>query len=584
MLNPLKKMVKLNIPLSDINYHPPDIGISFKWNQLQLLIPYHRLPIKASIGSLLEEFKNSLEGTGDIDIHLECHLFTFNIEIMEVKINKVVIQRFTDFISSIERIVNQIKAQINGESLNLEKGQIILYQNGFQYDDSKVHRILEKIINSLPPRKIVEKLHFPLSNLSYHSKGIRFFNKNTQFEVEKNKLPVEVGPAMERIKNNFTGDITFHIETAYLQRWDTNQGQLQSGAATREIKEIEISPNVPGIFKTLRGQFITESIKELINDATISLESVKRILEDWGLNLKHQEIGYQLISSIIPWTEEKDFKVPLKNVFYHDDGIVVPVAERNIRISAKNLSFETNQLFENIKQSFEGYINIHVYQFLQFVWDKEKEQLKIEKKKSLKIKISMDDATINRLRKIYWLYVEKGVDISDDNRNIDQYKAETPGIKENIEEVETMETDAAEEINKAARNPEEKPGQEYPLIDLPKAVDHIPISQLKNKDYDPQCIHRLEKMADQIYMTSHDLWFRIGDRLIWEQPENDSRTYIFKWPDEDLEFFVCKIWAMELREIREEKDENGYITRINHIPDDVLRWERNLKRALKKKV
>lgn len=583
MFNPLKKKIKLKIPLSEIFYHDPDIGISFQWNQLQLLIPYHRLPIKASIGLLLEEFKTSLHNKGTITIYLDCHRLTFNIEITDVKISKAVIQRFSDFTSRIEGIVKQIKSLVEKDSLNLEKTQIVLYQNGFQFDDSQVHRILIKIINSLPPRKIMEKLPFPLSHLNYNSKGIRFYNKDTQFEVEKNKLPVEVGPALERIKSNFTGDITFHIETSYLHRWDTGQGRLQVGQISREVKDIEVSPGIPQIFKTMRSQFIIESAKGLINDASISLDSVKNLLEEWGLNLKHQEIAYELVSNITPWTEEKDINVPLKEITYHDDGIVVPVADQNMRISARNLSFETNQLLENIKQTFEGYIKIHVYQSLQFAWDEEKEQLTIERKKAVKIKMSIDDETVNRLKKIYWLYIEKGVEISTDSTLLDQYEYPPDVSLDKAEELTVIETIAADHTIETQIPEEPVQKQEESFMDLPRPVKQVPLSELTNKDYDAKCIHILEKMADQIYMTTQDLWFRIGDRLIWERPEKDSATHIFKWPEEDLEFLVGKIWIADLREIREHKEETGYITRVNHTQDDVSRWARYLKRALKKK-
>jgi hypothetical protein len=584
MLNLLKKKIKLKIPLSEICYHDPDIGISFHWNQLQLLIPYHRLPIKASIGPLLEEFKTSLHGKGTIAIYLECHRLTFNIEITDVKISKAVIQRFSDFTSRIEGIVKQITSLVEKDSLNLEKTQIVLYQNGFQFDDSQVHRILTKIINSLPPRKTMEKLPFPLSHLSYNSKGIRFYNRDTQFDVDKKKLPVEVGPAMERIKNNFTGDITFHIETSYLHRWDTGQERLQVGQISREVKDIEVSPGIPRIFKTLRSQFIIESIKERINAASISLDAVKNLLEEWGLNLKHQEIAYELVSNIAPWTQEKDINVPLKDITYHDDGIVVPAADQNMRISAGNLSFRTNQLLENIKQTFEGYIKIHVYQSLQLAWDEEKEQLTIEKNKAVKVKMSMDDETVNRLKKIYWLYIEKGVEISTDSTLPDQHQYPADESPQKTEEPGLLDTDAVDHTIETQTTEEPVREKEESFMDLPRPVEQVPLSELTNKDYDAKCIHILEKMSDQIYMTTQDLWFRIGDCLIWERPEKDSATHVFEWPEEDLEFFVGKIWIADSHEIREHKEETGYITRINHIPDDVSRWERYLKRAVKKKT
>jgi len=586
MLNPFKKKIKLNIPLAEILYHDPDIGISFHWNRLQVLIPYHRLPIKASIGPLLEEFKTSLQGKGNIAIYLECHRLTFNIEITDVKINKAVIRRFSDFTSRIEGIVKQITSLVEKDSLNLEKTQIVLYQNGFQFDDSQVNRILTKIINSLPPKKTMEKLPFPLSNLNYNSKGIRFYDRNTQFEVEKNKLPVEVGPAMERIKSNFTGDITFHIETSYLHRWDTGQGRLQVGQISREVKNIEVSPGIPRIFKTIRSQFIMESIKKLINDASISLDSVKNLLEEWGLNLKHQEIAYELVSNIAPWTEEKDINVPLRNITYQDDGIVIPAVNQNMRIAAKNLSFKTNQLLENIKQTFEGYVKIHVYQTLQFAWEEEKQQLTIDKKKAVKIKMSMDDDTVNHLNKIYWLYIEKGVEVSATTTMPDQSVYPPGESSPKTGELELIETAASEDSIEIHTKTTEAPGHNSgePFIDLPKPINQVPLSELTNKDYDAKCIHILEKMADQVYMTTQDLWFRIGDRLIWERPEKDSATIIFKWPEEDLEFFVGKTWSADLPEIKEHKEETGYITCVNHTPDDVSRWERYLKRAMKKKV
>lgn len=584
MLNPLKKKIKLKIPLSEICYHDPDIGISFHWNQLQLLIPYHRLPIKASIGPLLEEFKTSLHGKGTIAIHLECNRLTFHIEITDVKIGKAVIHRFSDFTSRIEGIVKQITSLVEKDSLNLEKTQIVLYQNGFLFDDSQVHRILTKIINSLPPRKTMEKLPFPLSHLNYNSKGIRFYNRNTQFEVDKKKLPVEVGPAMERIKSNFTGDITFHIETSYLHRWDTSQERLQVGQISREVKDIEVSPGIPRIFKTMRSQFIIESIKEQINATSISIDAVKNLLEEWGLNLKHQEIAYELVSNIAPWTEEKDINIPLKDITYLNDGIVVPVADQNMRISAKHLSFRTNQLFENIKQTFKGYIKIHVYQSLQFLWDEEKEQLAIERKKAIKIKINMNDKTVNQLKKIYWLYIEKGVEISTDSTLLNQSQYPVDESPQKTEEPELIYTDTADHTIETQTNEEPVQDKEESFMDLPRAVEQVPLSELTNKDYDAKCIHILERIADQIYMTTQDLWFRIGDRLIWERPEKDSATHIFEWPEEDLEFFVGKIWIADLQEIRKHKEETGYITRINHTSDNVSRWERYLKRAIKKKT
>jgi hypothetical protein len=199
--------------------------------------------------------------------------------------------------------------------------------------------------------------------------------------------------------------------------------------------------------------------------------------------------------------------------------------------------------------------------------------------------MSMDDETVNRLKKIYWLYIEKGVEINIDSPLPEQYQYLADESSLQVEEPELVETVTTTEHTIETQTTEE-PGQkkENSFMDLPRPVDQVPLAELTNKDYDAKCIHILEKMADQIYITTQDLWFRIGDRLIWERPEKDWATHIFEWPEEDLEFFVGKTWIADLREIRENKEETGYITRVNHTPDDVSRWQRYLKRAIKKRV
>ena len=579
MLSLLKKKIKLDVPLAEISYHAPDAGISFQWNRLRLLIPYHRLPLTASLGSLLEEFKTVLEG--DLTLWLECRRFTLDIEIIEVKVTEEVIHRLSGITSRIEDVVKQIKSLVEQESLTLEKAQIILYQKGFQFDDSHVHRILVKIIDSLPPRKIVEQLPFPLAHLNYDARGIRFYSKNTRFEVEKNKLPVEVGPAVERIKSNFTGDITFHIETTNLQQWDSSQGQLQTGQVSREVKNIEVDATIPRLFKALRNQLVRDAIKQSIDNRSISMDSIKSLLEGWGLDLKHREIAKELISTTPPWTQEKDLNVPLKDILYHDDGIAVPVAGQNMRISSNNLAFTTHQQLEEIKHRFEGYLKIHVFEPFQLAWDEEKEQLTIERQKAVKIKLTIDDETIEQLKKAYRRYIEKVVEPDVENAAPDQPGPAADPLA-HASETTAADKDTKDTAVETAVEPTLEKAAEF-IVDLPRPVSKIPAAELENKAYHVESIHILEAMADRIYMTTQDLWFRIGDRLVWERPVKDSATYIFQWPEEELEFFVGKIWVAELQEIREDRESSGYITRVYRKLEDLARWKKNLKRAINKK-
>ncbi len=132
-----------------------------------------------------------------------------------------------------------------------------------------------------------------------------------------------------------------------------------------------------------------------------------------------------------------------------------------------------------------------------------------------------------------------------------------------------------------ARSQEENNNREIELIpDLPTLINTVPLSELENQKYHPECIRILEGIANQIYMTTRDLWFRVGDRLIWERSEPGSATYIFRWPEEDLGFFVGKIWVSTLEEIRKDKENTGYLAKVSHIPRDIPQWEDKIKQAL----
>jgi hypothetical protein len=162
--------------------------------------------------------------------------------------------------------------------------------------------------------------------------------------------------------------------------------------------------------------------------------------------------------------------------------------------------------------------------------------LAIEKKKAIKIRISIDENTLHRLEKIRRLYIQL---------------------------CEKMDPFTAKKVLK-------------PLT----PVRTVPASYLESKPYDPECIRILESIADKIYMTDRDLWFRIKNRLVWERAEFGAATYIFEWPGEEIEFFIGRIWVSELQDIRRDP-ESGYVNRVIHTPEDVSQWEWNLKKRLR---
>ena len=97
--------------------------------------------------------------------------------------------------------------------------------------------------------------------------------------------------------------------------------------------------------------------------------------------------------------------------------------------------------------------------------------------------------------------------------------------------------------------------------------------------YDRECIGLLQEMAEKVFVTGQDLWFRIGRCLVWERPIFAAATYIFRWPQEDLKLFIARIWISELKDIRRKKEECGYVTRVMH--KDVDGWKSNLERGIR---
>ena len=567
MVNLLRKKIKLKIPLSEIFYHSSEV--MFQWNNIRLTVPYGNFPLKVPYGALFEEFKVSFQG--EVAIYLECHRLSFHIEILDVKVTEDVLRKFTGVASHIEEVVEKIRSWASRDSLTFDLARTLLRHGGFEYDDNKTHRILAEIINSLPPEQITEKVPFPPSHLNYHSRGIQFLYKNVHYEVEKNKLPLEVGPAIEEIKTNFTGNITFHIDILYLRKWDPGQGQLHIGQVKQEVKAVEVNPYILQGFKAMRSQFISDSIKKLIEDAsisTISIETVESLLKKWGLDLTHEETAQYVVSTIPPWTVEKDVNVPLKDVIYRDDAILVPIEGENMKIPGRNLPVKTDHQVEEFKHFIDGHINIHIYRPFQFVWDQADRQLAFDKKRAVKIKINIDEEAREQFKRVCWVYIEMGAEITPSGSSEDQTQP------------------VGDEAVPAGEVEDAFPGKtrKEEILDLPRPVDKIPSAELTAGGYDAQFIRVLEDMAHKTYMTSKDLWFRIDNRLIWERPELRKATYIFEWPEEELEFFIAKIWASGLPDLRKDKEGTGYIGRVNHTPRDVSRWENNLKRILEKKV
>jgi hypothetical protein len=311
--------------------------------------------------------------------------------------------------------------------------------------------------------------------------------------------------------------------------------------------------NLLNPLKSILYKMVCDSIKELIaRKSNVSIDEVGSLLSEWGLSLKNREAGKRIQRHVPPWTEEEHAIVTLKDVTYKNSNIVFPLDERRISLGAKLLPFATSAVLEEIKDIFEGNLEILHDMTLSFGWDSELDQLKIVRKYKLK-SISTDDASLKLFERIHEL----------------KQRLSLPKLKAFLSDIP--------KVSKPVKGQKE-------TKEKAKAVTR---SSKVDLGYDTRCIDILINMQDECYITNRDFWFKIGDVLIWEEPRRSKATYIFKWPEEPLPMFIFMIRTMirvsSLEVVREypgKKDPaSGYKDKVIH-DKNISNWEKNLKNKI----
>ena len=527
-----KRQIVHTIPLAQAYFRPG--GVEFIWNGVRLCIPYNEFPVKSPLPpALVEEFKSEFKG--DMDVTLVFEWLSACIEIKEIRIEDQVLRGINDVISRITELLEGIQSEAKQKSLSLAASRRLFGQKGFQYNDDKLHSILSLVVNQMPVQRDSKEVPVPLSQLEYHAGGIRFPHAGVQLEVTRDKLPFEVGPAVNSAKGRFEGELILQVETGFMCAWEADKEKIVIGYLGQEANQRSTEPATLGKFKDLRGKIICTAIEKL-DKTGITIDQVEKILQGWGLDLKHEEIADRITKTIPCWTRTTEFCVRLKDVGYHDDKIIVVSGGEELTIWASGLRFKTDRRLENIKDVFEGNIRIVIDQPCRFAWDEGKGGLHIEERNAVKVTVHIDEDALAQFEKIRFLYINL------------------------LDKVSPI---IAERLIRCGPNP----------------VDKIPDDVFKSKDYDRECIDLLQEIADEILITEEDLWFRIGKCLVWERPTFGAATYIFRWPQERLELFVARIWISELRDIRENEKESGFVTRVMHT--DVFNWKINLRSKIR---
>lgn len=518
--------VELQVPLSQLHYDSH--CFRFKWNEAWLAVPYEQQRLlKIKDGYFLEIFKGILKSK--ITINISWNRIFQKIDAIHVETSSTNAEEIDDISSRIEQCVSDIQSLVEKRELSLEKAQAALAAGGLECDDEKVHEILSEIIEKMEPQKEPVSVKVLLRDIEYGQYEVTFHHLGKSFQVDKDELPFETGPILDEIKSQLEGAITFRIDRDCLVKWDCKNAKLLVGDVRMGIEEVEIAQETLDSFKELRAKMICDAINALDRE-TISIEQVEPILQAWGLDLDHQEIGQMIASSIPQWEVELSFQLPADQVEYSSAGITCTLGQgRKEFIPSTELPFGTGDVLDGIKGMLEGNINVIIRYNKEFMWDKENERLAIgQGKKSYKV--TADDEFLKSIKFLDVPFVYPS-DEGSGPTCIDSYGTGHPG---------------------------------------------------KKGYYHPRCSVFLKSVVEQAkgdtYMTSVDLWLKIDDILIWERPKYSAATYFFHWPSEPIEKFIHETWGRTLEYIRDNGSKTGYITKAIHDHKyGLASWKRETK-------
>lgn len=250
------------------------------------------------------------------------------------------------------------------------------------------------------------------------------------------------------------------------------------------------------------------------------------------------------LENLPPWTEPRNVAVPLKDIEYRDSGVLIPLNGERVSIAAELLPFKTSTVINKVKYVFESNLTASIYKISRLRWESGRKQLEIENTYALGEEIKVGKADLEIFGKIESFYNKL-------RRKYDPFKASSF-------------------LEKAAGD--SKPVK---LTDVKKA----PKSIWKDPKYDKGCVRFLIAYTNTCFITGRDFWFRKGDRLAWEEPRRSKATYIFKWPVEPLQVFICRVWISALKDIRGDP-KSGYIGRVIHDRKNRLNWEANVRKYI----
>ncbi len=437
----------------------------------------------------------------------------------------------------IAAIAQELDLLIEKNCLTLDKAAELFKNLEYELSLVLLNRFLKRYIDEGPQVVSTEVHTIPLSELEYRPDTVIFKYQDQPYPIASQSFPFELGPILEEMKPQLPGSIEIFFLHFHHRCWDGVKGEVLVEETAQNLGRWEIPNDTIQAFLTFRQSSINTAIKKMCADGSVSMEKVEELLLAWGLNAFHQPIANSIIADVPPWESQTVSRVFFKDISYGMNEITVTVSTgRSWRIPTTNLTIKSAPSLDHIKQVFKGFMDVIEINPHRFFWDAMMGKLVISTG-PISLQLAMDEETRALFKKMTAIFVEL---------------------------CNTLGTDAA--INHVTA----------PWFDFDN-LKAIPYSkkQLEEKGYDPLYVNELIAMAEQVFPTQEDLWFKIKNCLVWERPVHGAATYVFQWPAQPLEQFMGSIWGYPtLNQIVSSRATTGYQGRVIHSSQ--FEWKRHL--------
>ena len=216
-------------PLSGVHYDPS--GVQVRCDATWVKVPSSDLLTDDyPYLELLDLLKANLDG--EFELELRWHRFHHTIDRVEVHVPPPARKAIDDLKERIAEFRQSIVARAAAGALTLDDARDLL--PALRCDEATLHRVLVKIVDSLPKQTRRIPVRVKLRELTYGDGEVQGRAEGLEFTAPESMLPegVAVDPLLEHVKRHLVGDLVLFVDQVHLVKWDTDDGTLHFTVTT----------------------------------------------------------------------------------------------------------------------------------------------------------------------------------------------------------------------------------------------------------------------------------------------------------------------------------------------------------------